>query len=108
MDYPIRIPSQLRPILRGFRKQAGLTQAGLAQQLGITQQSYAELEARPEAASFERLYKVLRLLNVELILTTSSPEPENAVTGSTQLPDTSSVADSAAPACEVTRRRGDR
>ncbi|QCP50815.1 helix-turn-helix transcriptional regulator [Trinickia violacea] len=68
MDYPIKTLSQLRPILQGFRKAAGLTQAAMASQLGITQQSYAQLEANPAAASMERLFKVMRMLDVEMRL----------------------------------------
>ncbi|AIN19557.1 helix-turn-helix family protein [Yersinia rochesterensis] len=68
MDYPIKILSQLRPTLIGFRKNKGLTQASLAQLLGITQQSYAKLEANPASASVERLFKILHLLDIELIL----------------------------------------
>ncbi|PQV45524.1 helix-turn-helix transcriptional regulator [Paraburkholderia sp. BL21I4N1] len=68
MDYAIKTPSQLRPILQGFRKSAGLTQAAVADLLGITQQSYAQLEANPAAASVERIFKVMRLLNVDLRL----------------------------------------
>lgn len=68
MDYAIKTPSQLRPILQGFRKSAGLTQAAVADLLGITQQSYARLEANPAAASVERIFKVMRLLNVDLRL----------------------------------------
>lgn len=68
MDYPIKILSQLRPTLIGFRKSKGLTQSGLAQLLGITQQSYAKLEANPASASVERLFKVLQLLDGELTL----------------------------------------
>jgi len=68
MNYPIKILSQLRPILRGFRKARHLTQAELAKKLGITQQSYAQLEANPASASLERLFKVLQLLEVDLVL----------------------------------------
>ncbi|KAF0813467.1 hypothetical protein IGB42_01818 [Andreprevotia sp. IGB-42] len=68
MNYQIKTVQQLRPILLGFRRQAGLTQAAIAAQLGITQQSYAALEANPAAASFERLFKVLRLLDVDVQL----------------------------------------
>lgn len=68
MNFPIKTIEQLRPFLLGFRKEAGLTQAALAERLGITQQSYAALEAHPEAASFERVFKVLRLLGVEIVL----------------------------------------
>jgi HTH-type transcriptional regulator/antitoxin HipB len=77
MDYAIKTLSQLRPILLGFRKSAGLTQAAVAKRLGITQQSYAQLEANPASASVERLFKVMRLLNVELRMSLASPAPGN-------------------------------
>ena len=69
MDYPLKTLSQLRPILQGFRKAAGLTQAAMASHLGVTQQTYAQLEANPAAVSVERLFKVLRVLQVDLKLT---------------------------------------
>lgn len=68
MNYPIQTLQQLRPVLIGFRKQAGLSQAGLAAMLGITQQSYARIEANPAATSVERLFTVLRLLGGEIAL----------------------------------------
>ncbi len=74
MDYPIKTLSQLRPILQGCRKKANLTQTEVANQLGITQQSYAQIEANPASTSVERLYKIMRLLNVELVLTYLSAE----------------------------------
>jgi HTH-type transcriptional regulator/antitoxin HipB len=77
MDYPVKTLSQLRPILQGFRKETGLTQAAMAEKLGITQQSYAQLEAKPASASVERLFKILRLLNVDIRLAyTASPQPK--------------------------------
>lgn len=78
MDYPIKTLSQLRPILLSFRKQAGLTQAAIAHQLGITQQSYAQIEANPASTSVERLYRILRLLNVDLTLVPNSIEQPSA------------------------------
>lgn len=69
MDYAIKTLDQLRPILQGFRKTAGLTQAAMASHLGVTQQTYAQLEANPASVSVERLFKVLRVLNVGLTLT---------------------------------------
>ena len=68
MDYPVRTLQQLRPVLQGFRKSNGLTQAQLAARLGISQQSYAKLEAAPAKASFERIFRILQLLRVELAL----------------------------------------
>ena len=70
MDYPIRTPQQLRPLLMGLRKKAGLSQAALAAQLGISQQSYARIEANPATTNFERLYTILRMLGGELLLAT--------------------------------------
>ncbi|CAH2806932.1 MAG: HipB protein @ Antitoxin HigA [uncultured Paraburkholderia sp.] len=68
MDYPVKTSSQLRPLLIGFRKAAGLTQADMAARLGVTQQTYAQLEAKPESTSMERFFKALRLLKVDLVL----------------------------------------
>ncbi|WP_233808551.1 helix-turn-helix transcriptional regulator [Paraburkholderia sp. HP33-1] len=79
MDYAIKTLSQLRPILQGFRKAAGLTQAAMAAHLGVTQQTYAQLEANPAAVSVERLFKVLRVLQVDLKLTQSGSAPSVAV-----------------------------
>jgi len=94
VDYPVKTPSQLRPLLVGFRKAAGLTQAQMAIRLGVTQQTYAQLEAKPESGSMERIFKVLRLLNVNMVLHASSAliKEQNAV---------------AAPAVSPTKKRED-
>lgn len=73
MIYPIKTLSQLPLFLKGFRKEYGLTQAAMAERLGITQQSYAYFEANPATATLERLYTVLRLLDVEISLNPTSP-----------------------------------
>jgi HTH-type transcriptional regulator/antitoxin HipB len=86
LDYPIKTLSQLRPILQGFRKTAGLTQAMMASRLGVTQQTYAQLEANPSSASVERLFKVLRALNVGLALTQSGQPPSKAAHAETANP----------------------
>lgn len=78
MDYPVRTLRQLRPVLQGFRKAKGLTQAQLANRLGISQQSYAKLEAAPEKASFERLYTILQMLRVEVALRPMDQESPTA------------------------------
>ncbi|TDN69932.1 helix-turn-helix transcriptional regulator [Paraburkholderia sp. BL10I2N1] len=76
MDYPIKTLGQLRPILQGFRKAAGLTQAMMASHLGVTQQTYAQLEANPAAVSVDRLFRVLRVLDVDLTLTQTAVRPK--------------------------------
>ncbi len=95
MAFPVQTLSQLRPILVGFRKSAGFTQAQLAARLGVTQQSYAQLEANPSAVSIERLFKVLNVLGVRLMLEPGTPDDASA-------PD---VADPAPARTPATRRR---
>lgn len=74
MNYTITTLDQLRPILLGFRKSRGLTQAGLAAKLGVAQQTYAQLEANPASVSVERLFKLLCALGVELVLSDAANE----------------------------------
>ncbi|MCW4456136.1 helix-turn-helix domain-containing protein [Flavobacterium sp. MXW15] len=66
--YTVRTPQQLAPLMRAFRKQAGLSQAQLAEQLGISRQAITALEREPEAATFERLMKVWAVLGLEVSL----------------------------------------
>ncbi|WP_436023793.1 helix-turn-helix domain-containing protein [Trinickia sp. LjRoot230] len=80
MDYHIKTLGQLRPILKGFRKSAGMTQAMMANHLGVTQQTYAQLEANPAIVSVERLFKVLRVLDVSLTLIPADVESRKDAT----------------------------
>lgn len=66
--YPVKTLAQLRPLLLGFRKANGLTQKDVSERLGVTQQTYARLEANPASASIERLFKVFTVLGVEINL----------------------------------------
>lgn len=68
MRFRIQTLEQLKPVLQGFRRQTGMTQTQLASKLGITQQSYAQIEAHPERVAVERLFVVLLLMGVELHL----------------------------------------
>lgn len=73
MPYPIKTLSELPLLLLGLRKSQKVTQADMARQLGISQQSYAKLEANPSVASMARLFRVLQLLGAEFIIDTTSP-----------------------------------
>lgn len=75
MTYPIQTLAQLPLILKAFRKEKALTQAAMAEKLGITQQSYAHFEANPARATLERLFVVLRLLDVDISLAQVSAHP---------------------------------
>lgn len=72
MQFSLQTIDQLKPLVQGFRKRAGLTQAAMAEKLGITQQSYAQIESNLHSTSVERLYTILRLLNVELSFSPSA------------------------------------
>jgi HTH-type transcriptional regulator / antitoxin HipB len=73
MMYSIKTLSQLPLVIKGFRKEKRLTQAVMAEKLGITQQSYAYFEANPATATLERLFMVLRILDVEISLNQIAP-----------------------------------
>lgn len=75
--YPVKTVDQLAPLLKAFRRTAGLTQADLAARLGITQQTYARLEANPKVVSLARFLRVLALLDVQMALGTVADTPEN-------------------------------
>lgn len=82
--FPLKTLNQLRPMLLGFRKVKGLTQKEVAERLGVTQQTYARLEANPASASIERLFRIFAVLGVEIVLSSvTSPE----VTKSSELLD---------------------
>ncbi|MFT4173936.1 MAG: helix-turn-helix transcriptional regulator [Rhodocyclaceae bacterium] len=96
MDYPIKTLSQLKPILQAFRRSRGLTQAAVAERLGVTQQSYAQLEANPASASVDRLFKALSLLHVELRLADAdAPADDAAVTSPAQAREAGAAYDAA-------------
>ncbi|WP_413725964.1 helix-turn-helix transcriptional regulator [Sodalis sp. RH16] len=70
--YPLQTLKQLRPLLIGFRKANGLTQKDVSERLGVTQQTYARLEANPASASIERLFKVFNVLGIEIVLSSGA------------------------------------
>jgi HTH-type transcriptional regulator/antitoxin HipB len=64
--YPIQTLERLPMFIKAFRKQKGVTQADMAEKLGISQQAYARFEGNPQLATFERLFLVLRILDVNV------------------------------------------
>lgn len=68
MDYPIRTPEQLGQVLKGLRKDRGMTQAAVAARMGTLQGKVSALEAQPGKTSVERLFRMLSVLGIELVL----------------------------------------
>lgn len=73
MDCIVNFSDQLKQHLRALRKARGMTQAQLAQRLGVVQSRVAAIESKPETISVEYLFKVLAALDVQLILRDGQP-----------------------------------
>lgn len=73
-EFPVQIIDQLPVLLKAFRQQAGLTQAEAAAHLGVSQQVFSSLERHPEKVSVGRLYRLLRILNVQMVLSSRSQD----------------------------------
>jgi HTH-type transcriptional regulator/antitoxin HipB len=80
-NYIIQTPEQLKPILAGFRKSAGLTQADMAMRLGITQQTYSAAERNASNMSVIKLMSVLNALGVQISLQLKPSDADSAPPG---------------------------
>ncbi|SAI19218.1 DNA-binding protein [Bordetella ansorpii] len=74
-DFTVRTAEQLPELLKGFRKQSGLTQADTAMRLGISQQALSNLERHADKVSADRLLELLSILGVELVLRKAGESP---------------------------------
>lgn len=81
--YSIQTPDQLKHVLVGFRKSAGLTQEDLAMRLGVAQQTYSTSERNAANMSVTKLLSVLHALGVELVLQPKSSPESSADSGVT-------------------------
>lgn len=99
MDFPLRIPDQLKQHLRALRKSRGLTQGQLGALVGVRQARIAEIEANPGAVSLDQLTKLLAALGGTLHLHSA----EGAGTESQVVPDEEPKAGQSAPT-SVARR----
>lgn len=80
-SYKIQTPDQLKHVIAGFRKNAGLTQEDLAVRLGVTQQTYSTSERNAANMSVTKLLSVLNALGVELVLQPKSAPSSSADSG---------------------------
>lgn len=76
MDYPVALISQLQQYLRSLRKSRGLTQAQLAERLGVGQSRVADIEANPGVVSVDQLLQVVALLGAQLVVRDGQPASE--------------------------------
>lgn len=78
MDYPLELPDQLAQHLRALRKARGLSQAALADKLGLTQSRIAAIERNPTVLGVGQLLRVLGALGVQLVLRDTQPANASA------------------------------
>jgi HTH-type transcriptional regulator/antitoxin HipB len=64
----VNTPAELGTALREFRTRAGLTQRELAAELGVSQRYVWELERGKPGKVTDRLFAMLRLLQVRMTL----------------------------------------
>jgi len=68
MDHLLQLPDQLALHLKSLRKAAGVSQAQLAQRLGVSQSRVAAIERDPAAISVRQLMDILQLLDADLLM----------------------------------------
>lgn len=68
MDHLLQLPDQLALHLKSLRKAAGVSQAQLAQRLGLSQSRVAAIERDPAAISVRQLMEILQLLDADLLM----------------------------------------
>ncbi|MXN32775.1 helix-turn-helix domain-containing protein [Delftia sp. CH05] len=68
MDHLLQLPAQLALHLKSLRKAAGVSQAELAQRLGVSQSRVAAIERDPAAISVRQLMEILQLLDADLLM----------------------------------------
>lgn len=64
----IRVPEQVGAVLRAARLQRGMTQAEVAEKMGISPQAMSRLENNAGHASFDRIHRLCLLLGLEVVL----------------------------------------
>lgn len=75
MDFPVLLPDQLGPYLKGLRHSQGLTQTQLGQRLGLSQVRIAEIEKAPGRIRVDQLLQVLAALRTRVVLQDPRPKP---------------------------------
>lgn len=68
MKQILSLSKQLGPLLQSARKSAGLTQAELAQRLGMSQSRISAVELDPGTINVEQLLALLAALNHEVLV----------------------------------------
>ena len=78
MDYPLKTPTQLGAVLKGFRRDRKLTQANLGAKVGLPQNAVSEIESAPDRSSLSRVFKLLAALDLDLVVRPRQPNSKRS------------------------------
>jgi len=67
-DFSVKTPQQLGAVLKGFRKERGLTQKDVGSRVGLAQKAVSEIESEPGRAGLARVFKLLAALDLEVVV----------------------------------------
>ena len=67
-DFSIKTPQQLGSVLKGFRRDKGLTQETVGAKVGLAQKAVSKLELDPGTAGLNQVFKLLAALDLELVI----------------------------------------
>lgn len=81
MDYTLNFPQHLGLHLKSLRKAKGMSQAGLASLLQVTQSRIAAIEKDPSAVSVGQMMAILELLGAQLVVRAQTQPPETTLLG---------------------------
>ena len=68
MSFRAADTKQLGYLLRGYRKQQGLSQSQVAERIGLAQNEISRIETGAVSPTTDRLFKILSALNLNLVL----------------------------------------
>ncbi|SOE37150.1 helix-turn-helix domain-containing protein [Delftia acidovorans] len=86
MDHLLQLPDQLALHLKSLRKAAGVSQAQLAQRLGVSQSRVAAIERDPAAISVRQLMEILQLLDADLLMRPRADAVASSASASVPVP----------------------
>jgi len=68
MNYIIKNPQQLGPLIKALRKEKGVTQASAGSQAYLNQNAVSLIESDPGSSSVQRLFNLMHALDIEFVI----------------------------------------
>lgn len=75
-EYLVTGANQLGHVLRGIRRELGLSQAEVGQRVGLPQKEISKMETGSSRISLERLFLFLSALQLEIVIRHREPVPD--------------------------------